>query len=72
MVPGYAEEMTFSSTHLEFVNHADDPTYSLEKRAELGYEALNPHSREGKAYEMPTLSQPIDTTRTYEVELDDE
>ncbi|TPE68678.1 cytochrome aa3 quinol oxidase subunit II [Halalkalibacterium halodurans] len=72
MVPGHAEEMTFSSTHLEFVNHADDPTYSLEKRAELGYEALNPHSREGKAYEMPTLSQPIDTTRTYEVELDDE
>lgn len=72
MVPGHAEEMTFSSTHLEFVNHAYDPTYALEKSAELGYEPLNPHSREGKAYEMPKLTQPIDTSRTYTVELDDE
>ncbi|WP_078390961.1 cytochrome aa3 quinol oxidase subunit II [Shouchella patagoniensis] len=72
MVPGHAEEMTFSSTHLEFVNHVYDATYSLEKRAELGYEAWSPHSREGKAFEMPLLSQPIDTSKTYEVDLEDE
>ncbi|MED4127168.1 cytochrome aa3 quinol oxidase subunit II [Shouchella miscanthi] len=72
MVPGHAEEMTFSSTHLEFVNHAYDATYSLEKRAELGYEAHSPHSREGKAFDLPILSQPINTDKTYEVELDDE
>ncbi|MFB4211252.1 cytochrome aa3 quinol oxidase subunit II [Shouchella sp. JSM 1781072] len=72
MVPGHSEEMTFSSTHLEFVNHAYDATYSLEKRAELGYEAHSPHSREGKAFDLPLLTQPIDTDKTYEVELDDE
>ncbi|MBM7840771.1 cytochrome aa3-600 menaquinol oxidase subunit 2 [Alkalihalobacillus xiaoxiensis] len=72
MVPGHAAEMTFSSTHLEFVNHVYDATYSLDKRAELGYEALNPHSREGKAFEMPYLTQPIDVDQRYDVELEDE
>ncbi|MFS0788680.1 cytochrome aa3 quinol oxidase subunit II [Shouchella sp. 1P09AA] len=67
MVPGHASEMTFSTTHLRFVNHARDPEYALDAREELGYKALNPNSKEGKLQELPYLEQPIDTTRTYEV-----
>ncbi|SDB91788.1 cytochrome aa3 quinol oxidase subunit II [Shouchella lonarensis] len=65
MVPGHATEMTFSSTHLTFVDHVQEPTYALDRRAELGYKALSPHSREGKKWEMPLLSQPIDIEKRY-------
>ncbi len=72
MVPGHAGEMTFSSTHLDFIDHANDPEYALDARAGLGYEAHGPHTREGKVFELPLLEQPIDTSQTYEVELEDE
>jgi cytochrome aa3-600 menaquinol oxidase subunit II len=57
MVPGSASEMTFSSTHLDWVDHSTDAEYAINAWERMGYEPINPHSRAGKAYEMPALTQ---------------
>lgn len=57
MVPGTSSEMTFSSTHLDWVDHSLDAEYAVNAWERMGYVPLNPHSRAGKAYEMPQLSQ---------------
>lgn len=36
MLQGHAAEMTFSSTHLEWVNHVNDPEYAIRVRERLG------------------------------------
>jgi cytochrome aa3-600 menaquinol oxidase subunit 2 len=48
MLPGYTKEMTFSSTHLGWVNHADEADYALNTRERLGYKQEVPHSKKGK------------------------
>jgi cytochrome aa3-600 menaquinol oxidase subunit II len=48
MLPGHVKEMTFSSTHLGFVNHVDEADYAIKARERLGYEPLIPHSKEAK------------------------
>ncbi|MBY6038135.1 cytochrome aa3 quinol oxidase subunit II [Fictibacillus nanhaiensis] len=48
MLPGHVKEMTFSSTHLEWVNHADEADYAVKTRERLGYEPKVPHSKEAK------------------------
>lgn len=46
MVQGQVEEMTFSGTHFDWVNHAQDASYAVEVRERLGKEPVNYHLRE--------------------------
>jgi cytochrome aa3-600 menaquinol oxidase subunit II len=48
MLPGHVDEMTFTSTHLEWVNHADEADYAIKTRERLGYKPKVPHSREAR------------------------
>jgi cytochrome aa3-600 menaquinol oxidase subunit II len=48
MLPGHVKEMTFTNTHLDWVNHANDASYALDARERLGYEPKVPHSREAR------------------------
>ncbi len=48
MLPGHVKQMTFSSTHLDWVDHAKNPEYALDARERLGYEEKLPHSKAGK------------------------
>ncbi|WNB91680.1 cytochrome aa3 quinol oxidase subunit II [Bacillus sp. NEB1478] len=48
LLPGHTKQMTFSSTHLGWVNHAEIQDYALKTRERLGYEPKVPHSREAK------------------------
>ncbi|WP_260682059.1 cytochrome aa3 quinol oxidase subunit II [Alkalicoccobacillus porphyridii] len=57
MVPGTSTEMTFSSTHLDWVDHSTNAEYALDAWDRMGYIPLNPHTRAGKAAEMPHVSQ---------------
>lgn len=45
MLPQHADEMTFSSTHLKYVNHGNDAEYAIKARERLGYKPLSPHSK---------------------------
>ncbi|MBD1379754.1 cytochrome aa3 quinol oxidase subunit II [Bacillus sp. IB182487] len=44
MLPGEAKEMEFSSTHLEFVNHAEDAEYAIKVREKYGVTS-DPHGK---------------------------
>ncbi|QPC47787.1 cytochrome aa3 quinol oxidase subunit II [Mangrovibacillus cuniculi] len=46
MVQGQVEEMIFSGTHLDWVNHAQNASYAVEVRERLGKEPVNYHLRE--------------------------
>ncbi|MFC7373551.1 cytochrome aa3 quinol oxidase subunit II [Fictibacillus iocasae] len=48
MLQGESEKMTFSSTHLKWVDHAKDAEYAIKARERQGQVPLNPHSREAK------------------------
>ncbi|WP_184405079.1 cytochrome aa3 quinol oxidase subunit II [Geomicrobium halophilum] len=63
MVPGHVGEYTFSSTHLDWVDHAMDAEYALEARAEQGYVPVNPHS----PHEEHDLDLDIDIVEDAEV-----
>ncbi|ASB86906.1 cytochrome aa3 quinol oxidase subunit II [Bacillus sonorensis] len=45
MLPRNVDKMTFSSTHLKYVNHGNDAEYALKARERLGYEPKSPHSK---------------------------
>ncbi|WP_243739936.1 cytochrome aa3 quinol oxidase subunit II [Aureibacillus halotolerans] len=45
MIPGSVDEMTFSNTHLDWVNHVKNASYALEARERLGYINRNPHAK---------------------------
>ncbi|KZZ85408.1 cytochrome aa3 quinol oxidase subunit II [Bacillus sp. SJS] len=45
MFPGDAKPMTFSSTHLGFVNHAKDPEYAIRVREKYGVTYQEHHSK---------------------------
>ncbi|MCY7967006.1 cytochrome aa3 quinol oxidase subunit II [Bacillus haynesii] len=45
MLPQHADEMTFSSTHLKYVNHGNDAEYAIKARERLGYKPVSPHSK---------------------------
>lgn len=45
MLPENVDELTFSSTHLKYVDHGQDAEYAMEARKRLGYQAVSPHSK---------------------------
>ena len=45
MLPENVDELTFSSTHLKYVEHGQDAEYAMEARKRLGYQAVSPHSK---------------------------
>ncbi|MFK8884103.1 cytochrome aa3 quinol oxidase subunit II [Bacillus velezensis] len=45
MLPENVGKLTFSSTHLKYVDHGQDAEYAMEARKRLGYKAVSPHSK---------------------------
>ena len=45
MLPKHADKLTFSSTHLKYVNHGNDAEYAIKARERLGWEPKSPHSK---------------------------
>ncbi|MBU8788676.1 MULTISPECIES: cytochrome aa3 quinol oxidase subunit II [Bacillus] len=45
MLPRHADKLTFSSTHLKYVNHGNDAEYAIKARERLGWEPKSPHSK---------------------------
>lgn len=45
MLPENVDKLTFSSTHLKYVDHGQDAEYAMEARKRLGYQAVSPHSK---------------------------
>ncbi|WP_445594048.1 cytochrome aa3 quinol oxidase subunit II [Bacillus velezensis] len=45
MLPENVGKLTFSSTHLKYVDHGQDAEYAMEARKRLGYQAVSPHSK---------------------------
>lgn len=53
MLQGEAKKMTFSSTHLKWVDHAKDRDYAVKTRERLGVVPQNPHGSKAKDANKP-------------------
>lgn len=53
MVQGEAKKMTFSSTHLKWVDHATEADYAVKTRERLGEVPQNPHGSKAKDANKP-------------------